>query len=206
MITDKIYVDNAGGGMEKALLMAEKVAKEQKLSKKDALHLRLLTEETLGMVKAIAGEFSALLWMEGELKNVKICLCAKSDMDFNKKRGLIDVSTQKKNSAAVGIMGKIRDIIEKGIYDYDMVTAEIPPADYYVSGYVNPSSGEYMSSAIYMWSLQKYSDAMNEAESNSKYDEAEKELERSIVANIADDIRVGVEKTQVSMTIVKQFG
>lgn len=50
MKTDVITVSSQGVQMASALNLAEKVAAYKELSGKNALHLRLLTEETMGMM------------------------------------------------------------------------------------------------------------------------------------------------------------
>ena len=57
MQTDKIMVYSNGTGMEAALKEAEHFAQYQDLDHKSTLRLRLLAEETLGMVKAITGAY-----------------------------------------------------------------------------------------------------------------------------------------------------
>ena len=56
-----------------------------------------------------------------------------------------------------------------------------------------------------VWSLQGYKesleDASGEQEGTGKSKEAWDELEKSIVANIADDVVVGVKKDRIDMTI-----
>ena len=56
MKSDVITISNDGSGMEEALAQAEKVAQFKDLQPKDALHLRLLTEEMLGLMRSITGE------------------------------------------------------------------------------------------------------------------------------------------------------
>ena len=70
MQTDKIRVTSSGEGIERALQESEKFASYVGLTGKDALRLRLLAEETLGMVEAITGDFTATFWLEsaGERK------------------------------------------------------------------------------------------------------------------------------------------
>ena len=57
MKTQQITISNDGKGMHEALSSAEDLARDMALSKRDAMHLRLLVEETLGMVQAITGHF-----------------------------------------------------------------------------------------------------------------------------------------------------
>ena len=52
--------------MEAALAQAEKVAAYKGLTGKNALHLRLLAEEMMGMMRSITGETEGKFWIEDE--------------------------------------------------------------------------------------------------------------------------------------------
>ena len=64
MKTDVIVVSSNGERMEEALAQVEKVAAFKGLSGKNALHLRLLTEEMMGMMRSITGETEGQFWIE----------------------------------------------------------------------------------------------------------------------------------------------
>ena len=63
MKTDIMIVSNSGARMEEALNQVSKVAAYKGLSAKNALHLRLLAEEMLGMMRSIAGEADGEFWI-----------------------------------------------------------------------------------------------------------------------------------------------
>ena len=71
MTTEEVYVKNDGTGLEFAQSVVNDFAEKQRLSKRDGMHVRLLTEEMLGMVRAITGEFKALFWIEGDNRGFK---------------------------------------------------------------------------------------------------------------------------------------
>ena len=89
MKTDVIVISNDGGRMDEALLQADKAAQYRELEHRNALHLRLLTEETHG-------------------NDFRICLKVVTYVDFDKREKLLAASTSGKNEAARGIMGRIR--------------------------------------------------------------------------------------------------
>ena len=66
MKTDVITVSSKGKRMESALAQVDKLAAYKGLSPKDALHLRLLTEEMMGMMRSITGETNGEFWIEDE--------------------------------------------------------------------------------------------------------------------------------------------
>ena len=62
MITNKISVNNKGVGRDEVFSEIERFSDYLGLSEKNSLHIRLLTEETLGMVAQIGGDFDAEFW------------------------------------------------------------------------------------------------------------------------------------------------
>ena len=211
MKTDKIRVSNTGAGMQEALEEASKFASYTELEKKNALRVRLLAEETLGMLNAITGDFNADFWIESDKKcAVRICVEAKTDMDFKKKQDLINASSDKKNAAGKGFMGKIKQIIENGLYSIDEVgslQAEYGTGAvmYANMGMCEIDPGSAIHSMNYMWSLESYRrSVVSASETDLAVKEAWDELEKSIVASIADDVRVGVSGNKVELTIEKR--
>ncbi len=204
MQTDKVKVDGWGIGREEALAVTERFAEYEGLDPKGALRMRLLAEETLGMVTAIAEDFSALFWLESLGDTAQIHLLAETDMDYRKKRSLIDASKSKRNEAAVGIMGKIREIVETGLYTMDEVCDVQSEFDGGVAmGSIGMTDVSSMQANDYQWSLAKYRDSIENTQNENP--EAWDELEKSIVANIADDVRVSVKGSSVEVVIDKKI-
>lgn len=207
MTTDQIFVKNDGTGIERALEIPDSFAQKEGITGKDALHIRLLAEEMLGMVSAIAGEFSASFWMEGDNTECRLCLEAKTIMDIEKRRGLLAASSTGKNEAAKGVMGKIMELIEVGMENYEEVNKLQmmyggSPLNY---GTMGMESAE-MSQAVLTWSLQRYRDNVSgQTDEDHASEEAWDELEKSVVANLADDVRVGIKKDNVTIIIYKKF-
>jgi hypothetical protein len=210
MQTDIITVTNGGVGAKEAVEEASKFAIYTGLDNKSALRVRLLAEETIGMVEALTGEFTADFHIESDKKcAVRICLTIKTPMDFAKKKELIEASSDKKNAAAKGFMGKIRQLIENGLYSIDEVgslQAEYGTMTYMNLGMCEMTPGSAIHTVDYMWSLENYRNSMGDAAASgdTAKKEAWDELEKSIVANIADDVRVGVKGNTVEMIIEKR--
>ncbi len=202
--TPKIIVDNKGRGLDESLDATENFAKATGLSAKDALRLRLLAEETLAMVRAIVCGFTAEFWLEKDgLGVITIHLLATAEMNYTKKQALIDAATNKKNFT-VGIMGKIRELVENAIYSVEEVEnlrTEYGgvPVMYGAMGLVG--TGTAVHRDHYMWSLNKYRHTVDEAAD----DEAVKELEKSIVAKLADDVRVSVFGGNAEIIVEKRY-
>ena len=209
MVTDKVKVDGWGIGRDEALALADRFAEYEQLDPKSAMRIRLLTEETLGLVTAIAEDFDALFWLESTDNGIaRIHLLAETDMDFRKKRALIDASKRKQNDAAVGVMGKIREIVENSMYTMDEIgslQAEYggDTLMYSSMGMVDVSTAQ---AADYQWSLATYKNSVGEVkDENSAAEAAWDELEKSIVANLADDVRVSVKGSSMELTVVKKI-
>ena len=194
MKSDVIIVTSRGAKMENALEQVEKVAEYKNLSHKDALHLRLLTEEAMGMMRAIAGNVEGKFWIEDNKNVFELHLKVETDMDENQRKQLISASSSGQNEAAKGIMGKIRSFFEpeEGIpmfIDYSMV-------DY-------PSSYPY-----YMdWSLREYERQVQASMEKERKGAAEAwdELEKSVISHLADDVKVSIKGRNVEMTIYKKM-
>ncbi len=207
METNHIFVDGDEEKLKKALEEAGRFADYQHFENKNALRLRLMTEELLGMFRGIAGEYKAMFWVEGSEAMCHLNLEARVQMDKEKRRELLSASSSGKNAAAVGIAGKIRDMIESGLQSFDesakIATESGTPIAFYSLG-MDPSQASL--SAI-DWSLSRYKEQVGDQqeESEAENTEAWDELEKSIIANLADDVRVGITKNQVKITIDKNF-
>ena len=196
--------------LETVLSEVEKVTAYNGLEDKKALRLRLLAEELCGMLPGLVENFSGDFWAENDGDNYELHVSLKaSDMTIDLRDELISVSKSGKNAAAKGIMGKIRAIAETMLLvAFDpSVPIILPASDYYDSHGFNMSLG-YIDSAnscendyVYSWSLYSYKTAVEEKE-----DDAYAELERSIVAKLADDIIVGIRGRNVEIVVKKSFG
>ena len=209
MKTDKIFISNNDIRYDEVMDRVEMLTDDLLLDNKDALKCRLLVEETLGMVKALTDEFIAYLHMEGDDKIFKVELTAKTKMNAEKKEDLLSVSSTGKNVAVKGLMGKISEIIENGVLNFgdlmnlnDMYNGGAVP--YGDMGMVNEVESPL--DAYFIWSLHQYRNNLSSAkEEDVAAQEAWDELEKSIVASIADDVLVGVKKDHVTMTIIKNL-
>ena len=194
--------------LEAVLAEVEKVTTYNALEDKKALRIRLLAEELCGMLPGLVENFSGEFWAENEGDNYELHVELKADeMSIDLRDELISVSKSGKNAAAKGIMGKIRAVAETMLlaaFDPDLAPMAVPGEFYDYHGY-NMGFG-YIDPAIsvetgdvYSWSLFNYKTAVEE-----KKDEYA-ELERSIVAKLADDIIVGVRGRNVEIVVKKSF-
>ena len=198
MKTNEIYVSNQGAGRDEALNETEKYADYQGLDRKERMHIRILAEEMLGMVETIAGNFYAYYWIEDNSDGYQLHLEAKVEMSTAKKDALIDASSSKQNSSAKGVMGKLRDIFQNYWMGYRESFND--SADYY--DYMRYGMNDYgANSSAAIWSLSQYQTVVRNDEVNQ---EDWDELEKSIIANLADDVTVGINGNNVEMIITKK--
>ena len=170
-----------------------------KLNKKNALYARLITEELLGLFSGItSNDFRALFWAEGDETQSVFRLVAKTDMTAEKKKQLIEVASTKKNSAAVGIMGKIKDMIQNAVLNMGSFSTN----EFYDAGVLEngPIDGLNL-----FWTLDNYRRTMEQIEKQEEENPAWDELERSIIANVASDVHVSIKNDAVQIDVFKNM-
>ena len=205
MKTDVIDIHPAGKGMAEALRETEKAAAYRDLTKKESLRLRLLGEEMMGMLRTIVGRGMSRFWIESEGKRFSLHLAADVLMNADMREELLKTSTSGKNAAVRGFMSRVRDIFAQ-IVEPD--GNGISPTDYGFS-YVDMTSfddaalGVTTPGMMYGWSMNAYRSALEA----HKEEEADKwdELEKSITARLADEVRIFIRGNAVEMVIEKAF-
>ena len=198
MKTDVITVSAKGKRMETALEQVEKVAAYKGLSPKNTLHLRLLTEEMMSMMRSITGEPEGEFWIEDNDGEFALHLRVASRMNLEKRAQLLSVSASGKNEAARGLMGRIREFFDWGCdEEYDGLSMPLMPDAF-----------EHSSSPIldWEWSMRRYENAVSaKMGQDSAAREAWDELEKSVVKHVADDVKVFIRGGFVEMTILKKM-
>jgi len=197
MKTDVIEVQSNGKGTEEALRQVEAAAVFKNLDQKSALHLRLLAEEMMGMLRAMVGDVKASFWMEDLDKAFELHLQTTTLMDPEKRKNLLSVSSSGKNAAAKGIMGKIRDIFEEAMASRNGEDAILYEDWRFSSG---EAAGMPMMGDVSSWSLNQYRSRL-EKNKTEEWDE----LEKSIVANLADEVEIYIKGSSVELVIYKKF-
>ncbi len=194
MKTDKIAVSSKGRGMDTALALVEVTADQMGLSPREALHMRLLVEEMMSMVRSIIGELEGKFWIETEDRAYRLYLQMASLMDAEQRKQLISASTSGKNEAHRGIMGKIRAFFEP-------MPIEDTPA-YLAGTIVRGSANDDLT-----WSMEAYRERLLNRKDASDEAQAEwDELEKSLVSHIADNVTVSIRNYDVELMIYKKLG
>ena len=194
MKSEVIAVSSKGQGMDAALALAEQTAGQLGLSPREALHMRLLIEEMMSMVRSIVGGLEGKFWIETEDRAYRLYLQMASLLDAEQRKQLISASTSGKNEAHRGIMGKIRAFFEP-------MPIDDTPA--YLAGTLVCSDA----SDDLTWSMEAYRERLLNRKDGS--DEAQQEwdeLEKSVVSHIADNVTVSIRKYDVELMIYKKLG
>ena len=200
MKTDVIAVSSRGGQMEKALNQVAKVAAYKDLSPKSTIQLQLLTEEMMGMMRAITGETEGEFWIEDNDATYELHLRVKTRMNSEKRDQLLSASSTGKNESARGLMGRLKDFFDREM-DEDIASMGSPLVlpDMYENTSMNTLNWE--------WSMSSYQHqlAAMVKDRNPQAMEMWDELEKSVVTHVADEIRVSIRGQQVEMIIQKKI-
>ena len=132
---------------------------------------------------------------------VEIHLKTEIPMDRKTKDELLSVSSSGKNSASKGLIGKIRDMIST------LTLPEDPEMKILTDQALGMMSfgcqmGTHYGDA-YTWSMNAYVASINKESSGAE--EEKDELEKSIVGNLADEVKVSITGSKVEVVIYKAF-
>ncbi len=191
MKSDVIEVTSMEDRTDLVLDMTDRVSAYHGLSDTNARHLRLLTEEMMGMMRAITGEVNGEFWIETRKRNqFELHLLVRTKVDPAKRSQLLSASTTGKNEANRGFMGKIRAFFEP--------LEDVPP--------LLGMSPDGVPSNL-NWSMQTYQQQVQECVRQNKEGarQAWDELEKSLVAHVADEVKVSIRGFDVEMTAYKKM-
>ena len=198
MKSNVCVIDNGTKDLAAILKESERVAEYNGLTHKQAMQLRLLCEEIDGMLPNIIDDFKGELWIEYEEGVCKVNVSLEfEEFTAEKKKELISVAKNKKNAAATGIVGKIRSAIENVFLDDSNYSGfDLSAESYHFSTeYYN------FSDRSYLWSLDQYRSNVQKDKKQADWDE----LEKSVIASVADDVIIGVKGRQADIVIIKKF-
>ena len=175
MKSDVIHIDNQGAGFRDALEQTTRIAQFVGLNEKESLRLRICAEEMLGLARSVTGEMQADFWLENEGKTFVLNMTT-TIMDKEKRYQLISSASSRKNEAAKGFLGKLRDALERAMLaESDYTYYELPE------------------------------DISNDAAAYHPDDPEWDRYEQSILRRLADDIKIAIRGGTVSMTVTKRF-
>ncbi|MBR3731194.1 MAG: hypothetical protein IKQ61_07120 [Spirochaetales bacterium] len=193
MKSDVCKLTKDAASLSAVLSETEKAAAYAGLDHKQTNRMRLLAEELIGMLPELLAFSNGEFWVESDGKEFELHAALTPDdaMTMFRREQLLSVSKSGKNIAAKGIMNKIRLAAQFMMLDYDSVAERVSvPLEFYRYGMIEHP----------VWSLEKYSEEAKKAQG-----EPWDELEKSIIANIADDVLVGVQGKRVDIIVKKAF-
>ena len=204
MKTDLIEISANGEGFDAALSETERAAAYRGLSPKQALRLRLLAEEMTGMLRSLVGDERFRFWVESKGAAFSLHLETQTIVTRELREALLNTSSSGKNEAAKGFMGRLREIFTAMSESYQPAETEMRYGYSYVdvTGF-DASMDASPNAALLGWSLRAYRDAV--AEIRDREPEKWDELEKSITAKLADDVKIFIRGNNVEMVIEKAF-
>ena len=202
--------DNFKGslGIEQILDEVKRFADYVRLSEAEAMKLRLLAEEMMGLVVRLFEDDDYEFYIESNEKRFMLILIADVLVNLQQKDKILTLSKEGKNIAEKGILGKISGVFQ----DMLMGAHNLPAGD---NLDLDAAGGEdYRSISTYMhhhnpyshcegmyFSMANYRNLIPSELKNDQWDG----LEQSIIANIATDVVVGVRNDRVEMMAVIDF-
>lgn len=203
MNKNSVIIDNAGNGFAEALEISNKMGVEAGLDKKELLRLRLLTEETIGLLRGIAGDIKAEYTIAQYGKEFTLSLNGDVVLDKTMHDQLIDASTKGENSAVKGFTGKLKEMIGTMLLPGTLGHTVVSGLSMGLTNMGSPASIDTSATAAkeYLWSLEKYEEAVKESNNPSATDM----LEKSIIANVADEVQVNIVNPHVEIKVFKIF-
>lgn len=198
MISNVCKIEKGTKDLAAILKESEKVAIYNELDRKQTLHLRLICEELDGMLPELIGDFRGKFWIEFEDGVCKVNASITMDeLSTERRKELLGISNSKKNAAAVGIVGKIRSAVESLFLNDEYSQAFAMSA-----ACIDATSGYYMGTDYsHYWSLGQYKNSVKAEDKREAWDE----LEKSVIATIADDVIVGIKGIQADIIVIKKF-
>ena len=203
MKTESISISSNGTGRDSAMELTEKTGAYCGLDHKSTLRLRLLSEELIGLMHSFADDLLGEFWLEAKNDTVEIHLKTSIPMDLKTRNEILSVSTSGKNAAAKGFMGSIREMISLMTLPDDPETKAMTEE---AMGMMTMGCQLGTHANNYSWAMSTYVASIeSESEKRKEAQEAKDDLERSIVANLADDVTVHIIGSDVEITIYKTF-
>ena len=196
MKTNVIPIRSDLSGRTEAMREAERFSAYYGLTGKDAMHIRLLTEESISMVNGIIRGFEGTFWLESEPTPsgilCRICVAADVRVNEGQEDQLLHMATYGKNEEASGILGKIRELFRWSMRQADAESfAQSNMIDNWFAMGVRDDA---------YWSLRQYTKRVQEAAPGG---EEWDELEKSIIARLSDEVRVGIRAERAEVMIEK---
>lgn len=152
--------------------------------------LRLLTEEMFSICREILGTYALNFEIRQDGRQYTLFGSTKARVDETAREQLLSVSSSGKNAANKGLKGIMGAILDAFFAEGG---SELCKAEW--------AGGMCHEGDMRMWSLSRY---IQELEANKAENEWDG-LEKSIIANFADDVSIGVRSGRLEMTVTKTY-
>ena len=200
--TPLIRIKGSGEGITDAMDATAELGEENGLTTKEIMRLRLLGEELVRMMASIVGDVQSKYWAEHKEQEYRIHISATVSMTKEMRKNLLSVSSTGKNSAQQSLMDKAGDMITLMFLPEGSDKSNMQKG---MSKDVKKGTEEDNS---FMWSMKQYKSTTQAGKAKAKKDYQKNNLdnlERSIVASIADDVRISINGFHVEIIAFKSF-
>ena len=191
--TDKLWVNGEVLRIDEVVEMLKVFAAKMGIRGRDYQHMGLLTEETLGMAGQLLKDFEGEIWLEGTPAGYDILLEADA---------LPDSGTAAPAANPEGFMAKIAEMLN---CSYMFENAQEMPEDLagMLPDYMSYGVKEGKQSPVWAgsWSLSAYRYNLERRRSEKDSEIALDELEKSIVAQLAEEVTIGIHGRRIRMVI-----
>lgn len=154
--------------------------------------LRLLTEEMFSMCHELLDKDTLDFSLTQAEHKYTLRVATKTRVDSHAREEFLSLSSSGKNDANKGIQGMLGGILE-------MLSLEGEPEMCHAAWSYGMSPA--MENYSYLWSLAQYMETAPDEEVSQEWDG----MEKSIIANFADDVSIGVRSGRLEMIVTKTF-
>jgi len=187
----KSDIFNQKHGIEHILDETERLGVFCKLPPDGVMRLRLLTEELLGLTVRLFDNLKYEFTIENEGQRFTLRLTASTIVDLDQKDKMLSLSSRGENEAAKGVLGKISGVFQDLIMGEDNYS-------YFPAVMTTSFNPYYETGTSPCFSMTYYQNQAPEREKEPEWDG----LEKSIIANYADDVVIGVKSDKVEMVVL----
>ena len=199
MTTAKLWISDAVRRNSDANEIMKEFAAKNGIAGKDYYHLGLLTEEVLGMANQILHVYDGELWVESTSTGYEIILEAAVHENDGEKA--VPAASPEGFMAKIAEMLNCSYMFESIVEMPDDLAGMLP--DYMSYGIREKKETQAWAGR---WSLSAYRDNLrNRQGENPKAEPALDELEKSIVAHLADEVTIGIHGHRIRLVISKDI-
>ena len=192
MKSEVVTITNDPSSLETVLQVAEKVAGYNKLDAPSVERLRLLSEELYKMLPELLDIGTGSFWIETEGNRFALHAQVEAEkFSFLDSEGLLSLSTSGKNESTKSFLNKIAYMVRgmmSGAVDNMMESG-------------NYGEGMYTIDGGHAMLPNRWAGHNADQDQSDQWDE----LERTLLEEIADEIKVGVMGRDVNVIVEKEF-